>query len=132
MQNDKHIGGRKTSGRSRGVRQICAKRPDSPALDGFQLGVRVSENAREMSFPRYEFAATSCKSRNCGKIVENAAPDLRQKNSLSEPVPVKPLLGSSKISPIASIQKRDVFEGKESPSRKSKVSPHAEGTPTIW
>lgn len=53
MQNDKHIGGRKTSGRSRGVRQICAKRPDSPALDGFQLGVRIPENAREMSFPRY-------------------------------------------------------------------------------
>lgn len=161
MQNDKHIGGRKTSGRSRGVRQICAKRPGSPALDGFQLGVRIPENAREMSFPRYEFAVTSCVSRNCGKIIKNAAPDLRQKNSRSEPVPVKPLLGSSKISPtkkclqvsarrmalfrqklpresvgmlnsIASIQKRDVFEGKESPSRKSKVSPHAEGTPTIW
>ena len=58
MQNDKHIGGRKTSGRSRGVRQICAKRPGSPALDGFQLGVRVSENAREMSFPRYTKADT--------------------------------------------------------------------------
>ena len=53
MQNDKHIGVRKTSGRSRGVRQICAKRPGSPALDGFQLGVRIPENAREMSFPRY-------------------------------------------------------------------------------
>lgn len=53
MQNDKYIGGRKTSGRSRGVRQICAKRPGSPALDGFQLGVRVSEFPREMSSPRY-------------------------------------------------------------------------------
>lgn len=58
MQNDKHIGGRKTSGRSRGVRQICAKRPGSPALDGFQLGVRIPENAREMSFPRYTKADT--------------------------------------------------------------------------
>ena len=51
MQNDKHIGGRKTSGRSRGVRQICAKRPGSPALDGFQLGVRVSEFPRECPSP---------------------------------------------------------------------------------
>lgn len=53
MKNDKHKSGRKTSGKSRVVRQICAKRPDSPALDGFQLGVRMSENPREMSFPRY-------------------------------------------------------------------------------
>lgn len=51
MQNDKHIGGRKTSGRSLGVRQICAKRPDSSALDGFQLGVRIPENAREIPSP---------------------------------------------------------------------------------
>lgn len=35
------------------MRQICAKRPGSPALDGFQLGVRVSEFPREMSSPRY-------------------------------------------------------------------------------
>lgn len=53
MKNDKHKSGRKTSGKSRVVRQICAKRPDSPALDGFQLGVRIPKNAREMSFPRY-------------------------------------------------------------------------------
>lgn len=34
------------------MRQICAKRPGPPALDGFQLGVRVSEFPREMSCVR--------------------------------------------------------------------------------
>lgn len=54
MKNNKRIRRGKPSGRSLGVRQICAKRPGSPALDGFQLGVRVSEFPREMSSPRYE------------------------------------------------------------------------------
>lgn len=53
MKNNKRTRRGKSSGRSLGVRQICAKRPDSSALDGFQLGVRIPENAREMSFPRY-------------------------------------------------------------------------------
>ncbi len=58
MKNNKRTRRGKPSGRSRGVRQICAKRPDSSALDGFQLGVRIPENAREMSFPRYTKADT--------------------------------------------------------------------------
>ena len=79
MRNDNGIRRRRPSGRGRGVRQICAKRPGSPALDGFQLGVRLPENPRKMSSPRYEFAVSSCESRSYGKIAYNAAPDLRQK-----------------------------------------------------
>ena len=48
MKNNKQTRRGKSSGRSLGVRQICAKRPGPPALDGFQLGVRVSDS------PRYE------------------------------------------------------------------------------
>ena len=58
MKNNKRTRSGKPSGRSLGVRQICAKRPGPPALDAFQLGVRVSEFPREMSFPRYTKADT--------------------------------------------------------------------------
>lgn len=61
------------------MRQIAKmERPES-YLEGFQLGKRISENPQNSSFPRYQNAATSSKSKSCGIIRRYRAPDLRQK-----------------------------------------------------
>ena len=61
------------------MRQTGRMKNQESYLDGFQLGKRISENPRNNSFPRYQNAATSFKTKSCGISAKKCAPNLRQK-----------------------------------------------------
>ena len=61
------------------MRQKRETMEEQPASDGFVLGQRIADYPRNFSFPRYQNAATSSKSKSCGIIRRYRASDLRQK-----------------------------------------------------